>query len=349
MLGKVEVIEQQFRHGRKGPSLRPFGVSAEVKNRGYSRLLERAITDFGADVAFGQVPKKIKEHYGIEVASNAAREITEKQGARMLEQQVLETELPDRPGVTVVVAELDGCMIPVVHTAEPEPGLDRRTTRQLDWQEARLALAYPLGSVTPRFGSTLGGVEEAGAQWADCVIRSGAGSQTRIHGLGDGARWIAEQAEQRFGTQARYLIDFSHLSQYLSAAAPHCAPDQPQAWLEQQKQNLKENRSEAVLDALAPFLERDKPTACQPAPVQACYRYIDNRPGQFDYQSALAAGLPIGSGEVESAHRYVIQDRLKRAGAWWKQDNAEKMLALRVVRANHEWQAYWQTSPQKAA
>jgi hypothetical protein len=35
----------------------------------------------------------------------------------------------------------------------------------------------------------------------------------------------------------------------------------------------------------------------------------------------LAAGLPIGSGEIESAHRYVIQNRLKIAGAWWKMEN----------------------------
>ena len=72
-------------------------------------------------------------------------------------------------------------------------------------------------------------------------------------------------------------------------------------------------------------------------------------PGQFDYRSALDAGLPIGSGEVESGHRYVIQDRLKIAGAWWKEDNAEKMLALRVVRANNDWEAYWQNPRKKAA
>ena len=105
---------------------------------------------------------------------------------------------------------------------------------------------------------------------------------------------------------------------------------------------------DAVLDALAPFLEREKPASGE-APVQACYRYISNRPGQFDYRSALEAGLPIGSGEVESGHRYVIQDRLKIAGAWWKQDNAEKMLALRVVRANNDWEAYWQNPRKKAA
>ncbi len=159
----------------------------------------------------------------------------------MLEQESLQTQIPDRPGGgAVVVAELDGSMIPVVRTAEPEPGLDRRTTRQLEWQEARLALAYRHGSVTPRFGVTLGGPEQAGAQWADCVIRSGAGRQTLLHCVGDGAPWIAEQAEQRFGTQARYLIDFYHLSEYLGAAAR--VADQPQAWLEQQKQHLKETR-----------------------------------------------------------------------------------------------------------
>jgi hypothetical protein len=57
----------------------------------------------------------------------------------------------------------------------------------------------------------------------------------------------------------------------------------------------------------------------------------------------------MGSAEVESGHRYGIQDRLKIAGAWWKQDHAEKMLALRVVRANNEWEAYWQNPRKKAA
>ena len=72
-------------------------------------------------------------------------------------------------------------------------------------------------------------------------------------------------------------------------------------------------------------------------------------PAILDYQEALAAGLPIGSGEIESGHRYVIQARLKIAGAWWKEDNAEKMLAVRVLRANQDWEHYWQNRNQKAA
>ena len=77
------------------------------------------------------------------------------------------------------------------------------------------------------------------------------------------------------------------------------------------------------------------------APVRACLRYLSNRPHHLDYKGALEKGLPIGSGESESAHRYVIQHRLKLPGAWWKADNVEPMLALWVVRANEDGDKYW--------
>ena len=77
------------------------------------------------------------------------------------------------------------------------------------------------------------------------------------------------------------------------------------------------------------------------AVVRAAYRYLFNRPNHLDYKNTLDSNLPIGSGEIESAHRYVIQSRLKLAGSWWTIENAKAMLALRVCRANHNWDAYW--------
>ncbi|MBK1630437.1 ISKra4 family transposase, partial [Thiohalocapsa halophila] len=50
-----------------------------------------------------------------------------------------------------------------------------------------------------------------------------------------------------------------------------------------------------------------------------------------------------------SAHRYVVQQRLKRPGAWWTPDNAEAMLALRLVRANGQWSAYWRSDLKQVA
>jgi hypothetical protein len=114
------------------------------------------------------------------------------------------------------------------------------------------------------------------------------------------------------------------------------------------ERRLKANRWPEVLDTLHPWVEPDR-VAEPDAPVRACSRYISNRTTFLDYQGALAADLPIGSGEIESAHRYVIQSRLKRAGAWWTRDNLENMLALRVRRANRAWDAYWCDLTQQAA
>jgi hypothetical protein len=163
--------------------------------------------------------------------------------------------------------------------------------------------------------------------------------------VGDGAPWIANQVEMQFGAQGRYLVDFFHLCEYLGAAAPVCAPDHPSAWLDVQKDRLKANQVAAVLDTLAPFVQADH----DDDPVTACDRYLRNRLDQLDYQGAIQRGLPIGSGEIESAHRYIIQERIKLPGAWWSPAHIETMLALRLNRANREWETYWQGIEKEAA
>jgi len=111
---------------------------------------------------------------------------------------------------------------------------------------------------------------------------------------------------------------------------------------------MKDSHVTAVLQELMPHIEPDS-VLDKDAPARCCYRYIRNRLFQFNYKEALEQGLPIGSGEVESAHRYVIQDRLKIAGAWWKEDNAQDMLSLRTLRENSDWESYWSKCGKKAA
>jgi hypothetical protein len=79
---------------------------------------------------------------------------------------------------------------------------------------------------------------------------------------------------------------------------------------------------------------------CQAA-IRSCFRYSNRRQDQLDYPNALANALPIGSGEIESAHRYIVQKRLKLPGSWWCAANADYMLALRLNRANRQWDDYW--------
>jgi hypothetical protein len=192
------------------------------------------------------------------------------------------------------------------------------------------------------------GEYEAGEQLVASAIRVGVGQLTDVHGLGDGAPWIADPIQQRFGKTGRFLLDFYHLCDYLAAASTVCAPEQPKAWLEQQKQRLKCNQTQAVLEALQLHQESNS-APVQLVPVRSAYRYIHNRLDQLDYQYAIAQKLPIGSGEIESAHRYVIQQRLKRSGSWWSVENAWAMLGLRVLRPNQDWQSYWSDLAQNAA
>lgn len=333
--------EQIYRFQDKtGTRMRPFSESAGVDPRSYSRTLQRVICDFGADHAFGQVNAKLAEHYGIQVPDSAARIITEYHAAQMTDQKIYQIQ---QPRAEVVIGESDGSLIPIVEISSEMEGAeptDRRKKRKVCWKEARLSLAHAQGSTTPCFAGTLESVETAGKQLLICVRCAGAHDETQVHCVGDGARWIADQVEEQFGAHGHYLIDFYHLCEYLSAAAVRCAPGDEKQWMEKQKEAMKESRQAEVLLGLKAYLE---PASVEEAhaPVRACYRYIKNRPQQLDYKQALENDLPIGSGEIESAHRYILQKRLKIAGAWWKIDNAKRMINLRVCRANNRWQDYW--------
>lgn len=336
-------MEHCFLEG--GCLIRPFSYSADVKCRGYSQPLQRRITDFGSDVPFGKISFKLKEHYGIEVPTSSAQAITESHARRIRGNERLETEIPDRPGVDRIVAELDGSMIPIVMTDSAPSGdesRDRRKRRQVGWKEARLSLSHPSGSVEAIYETMfLGDVDDAGDRMAHCVIKAGAGKNTKIHCVGDGATWIADQTERVFGLQADFLVDFYHLCGYLGDAAESISPEGKKDWLSEKKKKLKEGKISEVIGEIETYVE---PVSVpkEKAPVRTCYGYIINRRGQFNYKEALDKGLPIGSGEVESAHRYVIQDRLKLAGAWWTPQNAHNMLALRSLRANNRWDSYWE-------
>ena len=251
----------------------------------------------------------------------------------------------------VIIAESDGSMVPIVETKtetetdtksdEDKPGkeikTDKRKTRRYLYCEARLSLAHEKGAVNSVFAGTFGSVDKAGKQLLHCVKEVGINGKTKIHCVGDGAKWIANQVDEQFGSNGKYLIDFYHLCEYLSQAAAICAPGKEKIWMEIQKERLKINQSQDVLTELSKHIK----TIDEKTPVHNCYRYMKNRLEQLDYKTAIEEGLPIGSGEIESAHRYIIQKRLKIAGSWWKKNNAEYMLAMRVCRVNDEWDNYW--------
>lgn len=317
--------------------MRPFVGSAQVKCRSLSLGLQRVVVDFGADTSFAIAAEKVREHYGIAVNQSAVRAVTQAHGAAMQLEAEVEVKLP-RAGVRELLAEIDGTLVPIVEVGDAKT--DRRKQRLCKWSEARLCLAGQPGSVRRRYAATMGDVESAGRLWKRCVAEAGAGRNTRLHCVGDGARWIVSQVAEQFGEQASFLVDFYHLSEYLGAAATAIAGPGARSWLGQQQERMKANQVAEVLAELASHREAESVEEVS-APVRRCERYMQTRLDYLDYAGALERGWPIGSGEIESGNRSVLQARLKISGAWWRAKNAEKMLALRVTRANGEWQSYW--------
>ena len=52
---------------------------------------------------------------------------------------------------------------------------------------------------------------------------------------------------------------------------------------------------------------------------------------RMDYRGARDAGYPIGSGCVESANRFVVQQRMKRSGQRWGREGGQGVLTFRSL------------------
>jgi hypothetical protein len=327
----VQLQEQVLRVGRRGAELRPFCSSAGVRNRGYSQRLQRVLVDFGAEHSFAKATERVREHYRIEVPVEAVRQYTLLHGRSI-------GQLPagSPSAAKTMVVEMDGTMIPVV---QPGRGPDARKGKQLLWREARLCLARPTDKAQGLYGSTLGTAETAGWVWREVALAAGLENKTQVHGLGDGAPWIVDKFRDNFADQGAYLLDFYHVSEYLAEAAQQVARSgKGPEWMRRQQGRLLNNQNGKVVRSLQPHLEAPE---AEQAPVRAAHRYLTERHDCLDYAGARAKNLPIGSGEIESGHRHVIQKRLKVAGGWWKETNAQAMLNLRTARANYQWNQHW--------
>ena len=92
---------------------------------------------------------------------------------------------------------------------------------------------------------------------------------------------------------------------------------------------------------MEPFAEPASEADADPS-VRAAIRSLSHRLACLDYPKAIARGLPIGSSHIESGHKHLLQARLKKAGCAWLPANAHALAQLRVLRANPQWDHYWQ-------
>ena len=142
------VEETIFFDQKRRERFRRFSTLAGIYCRGYSLPLQRAVSDFGADHAFNKVGNKLKEHYGIEVATESARKMTERHAQVMRQKEALINEALSKgkePQKASIIGEVDGSMVPIVEFKTPsEEGdiFDKRKHKTHCYCEAKLSLAH---------------------------------------------------------------------------------------------------------------------------------------------------------------------------------------------------------------
>ena len=75
-------------------------------------------------------------------------------------------------------------------------------------------------------------------------------------------------------------------------------------------------------------------------PVDKAADYIDNNQERLQYDQALAYRLPIATGVIEGACRYLVKDRMDITGARWGLERAEAIFKLRLLKVSGNLAAY---------
>jgi len=149
--------------------------------------------------------------------------------------------------------------------------------------------------------------------------------------LSDGAIWLSQLMQTHY-PQATLILDFYHLMSYLAKAAQAAfgTSKQGQKWIDEQRDCLLKSELQTVLCAI------------QALTIEAQLRdsireYLSKNAYRMDYLAYRQRGLLIGSGAIESAHRTVVQKRLKRAGQRWTIPGAQQVINLRVCQMSQRW------------
>ena len=73
--------------------------------------------------------------------------------------------------------------------------------------------------------------------------------------------------------------------------------------------------------------------------VRTVYAYLQRHREHINYDMYKELGLPLGSGMVESACKWLIQQRFKGVGMRWSEDGFNHLLHLRLAWINGRFEA----------
>ena len=164
------------------------------------------------------------------------------------------------------------------------------------------------------------------------VLDSYGDLKERLVFINDGATWIREWIADNYPL-ATSVLDFYHAMEYLYEFADKAFSDicEKKNWCDVQKGLLLTSDMETVLANILSIPAKEE------AKKKITGYYQNNKERmKYKHYRNIGCGI-IGSGAIESAHRTVIQKRMKLSGQRWSRQGAVNMLRLRVISMNNQW------------
>lgn len=180
--------------------------------------------------------------------------------------------------------------------------------------------------------------------------RRGVAQAPQVAAGSDGADWCQRLFDRHCPTAQRSL-DFYHAAERVQAFSKVLwAGRTPLAqwYAGEQLHRLKHEGPAPLLASLSAWSQASSQPAVRAA-ASSQHGYFSSRQELLDYPALRAAGLPIGTGNAESANLHVVQDRLKGPGKFWGREHVNPMLALRGAWCSHRWDQAWLLASQRLA
>ena len=146
--------------------------------------------------------------------------------------------------------------------------------------------------------------------------------------IADGARWIWKWVAQNY-PESIQIVDYYHSNEHLCEFAKLYYKDQSKRdkWIDRLSKQMLDQGINPIIETLEKMPEQKKSAAKRNSLIQ----YYKQNKDRMQYHKYLEKGLLIGSGAIESAHKDVLQQRLKLSGQRWTMKGFQQMAQLRVV------------------
>jgi hypothetical protein len=250
----------------------------------------------------------------------------------------------------------DGVMVPCRPTAGQATGKTR-------WRESKVGVLARVGRhhtrtrrvvVTlchRRLVAVLGDIEALKPRWWLEALRQGIAQAPQVVWLSDGGRGLWCLFDELFSPDATGVLDLYHAVQNLwkgAAAWLDGRTTQARRWFAWARHRLRHGMPDGVLADLAEALDVEGVPNTARATLTTLYAYLDRHRDHIAYAKYKELGLPMGSGMVESACKWLIQQRFKGVGMRWSEEGFNHLLHLRLAWVNGSFEALFQVEVQVA-